>query len=66
MVKNPCMICPDAGCGVYHDVCPKYQEYRAYLDKDRERRRKERILKEDLCAIRQRHFMAAEHYKKRG
>ena len=24
---SPCINCPKKGCGAYHDVCPKYQEY---------------------------------------
>ena len=24
---SPCLDCKRKGCGAYHDVCPKYQEY---------------------------------------
>lgn len=25
----PCRKCPDKGCGSYHDICPKYQPWKA-------------------------------------
>lgn len=33
-MKNPCMGCPKAGCGAYHDKCPEYQEYRHGKEKE--------------------------------
>lgn len=27
-MRAPCMECDQRGCGVYHDECPKYQEFR--------------------------------------
>jgi hypothetical protein len=28
MLEAPCKDCPKKGCGVYHDKCPEYQEYK--------------------------------------
>ena len=28
MKTVPCKDCPKKGCGVYHDKCPEYQEYK--------------------------------------
>lgn len=33
--NNPCMGCPKAGCGSYHDQCQKHQEWKAKVDKQR-------------------------------
>ena len=30
--KCPCKTCPDKGCGIYHDSCPKYTEWRSMVD----------------------------------
>ena len=43
-MKNPCMNCEKAGCGVYHDQCEPYQQYRKYhndISKARAKARKE-------------------------
>ena len=31
---SPCIKCDNKGCGVYHDECPKYQEWIADEVKD--------------------------------
>ena len=28
MLEAPCKNCSKKGCGVYHDKCPEYQEYK--------------------------------------
>ena len=28
----PCRVCPDKGCGSYHDVCPQYLNWRKKVD----------------------------------
>lgn len=28
MLEAPCKNCPKKGCGVYHDICPEYQEFK--------------------------------------
>lgn len=40
MKKNPCIDCPDKGCGPYHDVCKDYQEFINDRKLDREDIRK--------------------------
>lgn len=37
-MKAPCMDCPDVGCGVYHDICPKYQEFKKNQQESYKRR----------------------------
>lgn len=27
-MQSPCKFCPERGCGVKHDSCPEYQEFR--------------------------------------
>ena len=31
-MNNPCKYCPRKGCGIYHDVCPEYQEWKKQYD----------------------------------
>lgn len=34
----PCKDCPKKGCGAYHDICEKYQAFRAEKEKENEER----------------------------
>lgn len=38
-MKNPCMECPKVGCGVYHDKCPEYQEFRHGREQEYKKRK---------------------------
>ena len=64
-MKNPCMDCPNVGCGVYHDQCPKYQEFRNNQLKDYERRKQISTLRADLSANVKRHLRISEHFYKK-
>ena len=64
-MKNPCMECPDVGCGPYHDECPKYQEFRNNNLKDYERRIQKSNEKYDIVENRRRHIRQASHYNKK-
>ena len=35
-MTDPCKFCPKKGCGSYHDVCQKYQEWKAEREKARQ------------------------------
>lgn len=63
MVKNPCMSCPKAGCGVYHDKCPEYQAFRKSKLDDYERRRITSDLRYDLGRNTIRHLKASDKFK---
>lgn len=54
-MKNPCMDCPNIGCGVYHDKCPEYQAYRKEQEKDYILRLKKGQLRYDLDSNHYRH-----------
>lgn len=48
-MKIPCLECEHTGCGVYHDKCEKYQEYK----KENQRIRDERAEAVDIeCILR--------------
>lgn len=40
MINCPCKDCPKKGCGAYHDICEKYQAFRAEKLKEYEERLK--------------------------
>ena len=65
-MKNPCYNCPKAGCGVYHDKCPEYQQYKSKRNEQNEQRYKHVMLMTDHNAISQRHYLKALKYNKRG
>ena len=29
-MRSPCEKCEKKGCGIYHDLCPQYQEWKEY------------------------------------
>lgn len=64
-MKNPCMGCPKAGCGSYHDICPDYQAYRDERFKEYERRRKISDLRADLSSNTKRHIRISKHFYKK-
>ena len=66
MIVNPCKDCEFAGCGVYHDKCPDYQNFKKLKAEEGEFLKGHKQLKEDQFAIRSRHYMAAMKYHKRG
>lgn len=35
MILSPCKDCERSGCGVYHDQCEKYLEYKAAKKKEK-------------------------------
>ena len=39
MIANPCKDCERQGCGVYHDKCPEYQEFRKKKFEEYEKRK---------------------------
>ena len=32
MIPSPCVDCPEAGCGIKHDTCEKFLEFREKVD----------------------------------
>lgn len=39
MTICPCKFCENKGCGVYHDECEKYQQFRAEKEKEYEEKK---------------------------
>ena len=31
----PCRDCENKGCGAYHDICEKYQDYKRYINRSK-------------------------------
>lgn len=64
-MKNLCMGCPKAGCGVYHDICPDYQAYRKKQFEEYEQRKKISDLRADISANTKRHLRISDHFYKK-
>ena len=64
-IINPCKGCPKAGCGVYHDSCPEYQEFRNKKEIEYKMRLKTSERKYDISENSKRHFRAATHYNRK-
>ena len=63
-MKNPCMDCPNNGCGVYHDQCPEYQAFRADQLKVYDHRKELSNRKHDVVQVERRNYEAARRYRK--
>lgn len=64
-MKNPCHHCERQGCGVYHDKCPEYQEYRKKLEEEYAERLKSQQKRHDLNYIDHIHFMRLRKNKQK-
>lgn len=64
-MKNPCMNCPKAGCGVYHDKCPEYQAFRKEQFEDYEKRKRISNLRYDISSIVKRNLHESERFYKK-
>ena len=51
MLIAPCKDCPKKGCGVYHDKCPEFQEYKRKTDIEKNRRKEERKYEADYISM---------------
>ena len=61
----PCKDCPDVGCGSYHDICPKYQEFKKQKRIEYEQRKVRSERKNDLDSVLKRRIRIVNNYSPR-
>lgn len=48
--QPPCIGCANSGCGVYHDKCPAYKEYKEKMEANKRLRKQDKEMREYIKA----------------
>jgi hypothetical protein len=65
MLEAPCKNCPKKGCGIYHDICPDYQEFKKESKKINEERYERGKFEDDYRAVTVERALRMKKYRTR-